>query len=726
MWSLRTKILLPIAALTVAVSLVSAFFYASAFSRSLEKEIIARGTALCYALSKAAEDGIVQENLDLIKKAAAITSAPDVTCVQVYTALWDPIDAYPFHRLKDIPPPEVVRHFKETTSPFYMKINGAYDFYSPVFFSWLDESEPSTIGFVRVSLSSVSLPSELREATVAGIVTSMGISLVFLTAVWIVVGSFIERVGRLQRDIALLKEGTLPESPAKHSRDELGAVVDEFYRMGTAIKEKERRLLESETRVRTLFERVEHALFRTDDKGNIIECNSRFRALFGEVKELCDIMVEGEGCPLRTMSGQSLQTEAKAVGRGGEELAIVLSLYKEVDESGAVMGSDGFIIDVTGQRRLEETLSHAQKMEAIGTLAGGIAHDFNNMLQAVIGNTSLMKMRLKDADPLLKPVNAIEIAANRAANLTRQLLGFARGGKYITKPISLNAAVEDVIQIISRTIDRAVEVRSVLTEGLWLVEADKSQIEHVLVNLCINARDAMPEGGVLQIETHNFTGSPPLPDAPASRYVTVRVIDTGTGIDRRVQQRIFEPFFTTKEEGKGTGMGLAMAYGVIKNHGGFITVDSEVGKGTAFTLYLPASDKTEAADETKGEEPPPGKGTVLIVDDEDIVRDFGVAALSECGYTVIEASDGQEAVELYRQRKDEIDVVILDLIMPKMGGKETFERLKEINPGVRVLISSGYSVSDAAREVLEGGAAGFIQKPFDVRQLAVKVKGAHS
>ncbi len=378
------------------------------------------------------------------------------------------------------------------------------------------------------------------------------------------------------------------------------------------------------------------------------------------------------------------------------------------------------------EARIREELFQTQKMEAIGTLAGGIAHDFNNMLQGILGYASLLKMKIKEDDPIYKPLEVIERSAERAADLTKQLLGFARKGKYFEEPLELNDIIYNVLQIISRTFDRSIEIKIDLDNKLWTVEGDKGQIEHVVLNLCINARDAMPAGGILRIETFNKEikeGDDSYSTIIPGKYVLIKVVDTGMGMDEETMKHIFEPFFTTKGIGRGTGMGLAMVYGVVKNHDGFITIESEIARGSTFTICLPAVEKKPEREEKKGKEIPYGRGRVLVVDDEEFIRGLSREALEGLGYDVLEASDGKEAIEIYKAEKGKIDLVILDLIMPKMGGKETFEMLKEIDPDVKVLISSGYGIDPQAREMLDSRAKGFIQKPYNIAEIAEVIKG---
>jgi signal transduction histidine kinase/ActR/RegA family two-component response regulator len=375
--------------------------------------------------------------------------------------------------------------------------------------------------------------------------------------------------------------------------------------------------------------------------------------------------------------------------------------------------------------QLKEQLFQAQKLEAIGTLAGGIAHDFNNMLQGILGYAAYLKMKVPADDPMYEPLSVIEHSAERAADLTKKLLGFARKGKYIIEPLNMNTVVENVITITARTFDRKIKTETALNPGLWTIEGDKRQLEHVILNLCLNSRDAMPEGGILSIETFNTEitkETKPYRHMKEGKYAVIKVIDTGTGMDEETLKRIFEPFFTTKEVGKGTGMGLPMAYGVVKNHNGFIEVDSAPGKGSAFTIYLPAIGEKAEREIEIAKPLHKGKGGILVIDDEEITRNVARDILHELGYDVLLASGGKEGIKIYADKKDVIDLVILDMIMPEMGGKETFKKLKEINPDVKILISSGYGQDSLPEQVMDDGEAGFIQKPYNINEIAAIIK----
>jgi len=376
------------------------------------------------------------------------------------------------------------------------------------------------------------------------------------------------------------------------------------------------------------------------------------------------------------------------------------------------------------KKKLETQFQQAQKMEALGTLAGGIAHDFNNLLMGIQGNTALILYDTDSSHFQYEKLKSIEELVQNGAQLTRQLLGFSRRGKYQVKPIDINELIRKSSDMFSRT-KKEITIHTKYQEGIWPVEVDRGQIEQVLLNLFVNAWQAMPGKGELYLETENVTLTEtyikPYQVKPG-KYVKISVTDTGVGIDKKTQQRIFDPFFTTKEMGRGTGLGLASAYGIVKNHSGIINVYSEKGKGTTFTIYLPISEKKVRQEKALPEEILEGSETILLVDDEDFIITVGSQILKKLGYEALTASSGRAAIDVYKANKDKIEMVILDMIMPEMGGGDTYDRIKEINPAVKVLLSSGYSIDGQAKDILDRGCHGFIQKPFNIKGFSQKIR----
>jgi two-component system cell cycle sensor histidine kinase/response regulator CckA len=407
------------------------------------------------------------------------------------------------------------------------------------------------------------------------------------------------------------------------------------------------------------------------------------------------------------------------------------SLFESEATISPVINAAGEIInyvsvqrDATREVQLEKQLRQAQKMEAIGTLAGGIAHDFNNLLLGIQGNISLSLLGLGSESPLYSNLKKIEQYVQNGVELTRQLLGFARGGKYEVRLTDINRLLKDQNLLFSRA-NKAVVFKDDFDANLWNVEADQDQIEQVFLNIYMNAMQAMPEGGTLTVQTENLIIDQERLTpyrVKAGDYIKITVADTGIGMDKKTQGRIFDPFFTTREMGRGKGLGLASVYGIIKNHEGFINVDSQKDRGARFEIYLPASRKTAPAQQVPVAAISHGHETVLLVDDEEMIVDVGERMLEKLGYKTLTAMNGAEAIEIYKRRRKEIKLVILDMVMPKISGGETFDRLKKINPAIKVILCSGYSINGQATEIMKRGCTAFIQKPFNLRTLSQNIK----
>jgi len=428
--------------------------------------------------------------------------------------------------------------------------------------------------------------------------------------------------------------------------------------------------------------------------------------------------------------GYSIEREYRII-RKDNQIRWVHEFTKNIcGENGKPEFVQGTIYDITQSKQAEEQkmkleaqLQQAQKMEAIGTLAGGIAHDFNNLLMSILGYNSLMKLKTDTSHPHYKHLAGIEESVESATELTRQLLGFARGGKYEVKPTHLNDLIKDQNRMFSRT-KKEITIHSKYEDKLWTAEVDRGQMGQVLMNIYVNAWQAMPDGGELHIQTENVTIDKDFYstfEVTPGRYVKISITDTGIGIDEKTKKQIFVPFFTTKEKERGTGMGLSSAYGIIKNHGGFITVFSEPGEGSTFNIFLPASRKKVKRHQKPAERLKRGSGTILMIDDEQVMLDVGKEMLKELGYDALTAKGGNEGLEIYGKNQEKIDMIILDMIMPGTTGSDAYDSLKEINHDIKVLLSSGYSMDGKANDILERGCNGFIQKPFNMEQLSQKI-----
>ncbi len=398
------------------------------------------------------------------------------------------------------------------------------------------------------------------------------------------------------------------------------------------------------------------------------------------------------------------------------------------DSSGVIVNFVSVNRDVTQEVALEAQLRQAQKMEAVGTLAGGIAHDFNNLLQVIQGYTEVLIHGANQSQSSYESLQKIHRSAKRGAELTRQLLTFSRKVQSERRPLDLNHEVEEMKNLLERTIPKMIEIELHLSEIPAVVNADPVQVEQALMNLVVNAMDAMPEGGRIIVETENIALNEEFCKthlgAKPGEYIMLSISDTGHGMDKETLEHVFEPFYTTKEVGKGTGLGLAMVYGIVKNHEGYILCYSEPDMGTTFKIYLPTMDQDGGKKKAKEREDriTGGMETILLVDDEEYIRELGVELFSDAGYTVLTATDGESALRLYQRELERIDLIILDLVIPGMGGKKCYEEILKINPQAKILVVSGYSASGPGKEALEAGARGFVGKPFDVGDMLKTVR----
>ena len=514
---------------------------------------------------------------------------------------------------------------------------------------------------------------------------------------------------------------------------ELTLDVSAHYRTEEALRESERRLT-------AILEASPDPVVVYDKQGRATYTNPAFTEVFGwqsqevlgrQIPFVPPDQVEPTMARIRDLfqHGGTVTLETRRLTKDGRLLDVLISAASVKDQDGRVTGMVVNLTDLTEVKRLEAQLRHSQKMEAIGTLAGGVAHDFNNILHIIMGYVQqiLARDRLgeEDRDSLVQ----IERAAERASALVNRLLTFSRKVEPELGPLDLNQAVEQAVLILEHTLPRMIAIETHLDPDLPLVNGDPAQIEQVLLNLAANAADAMPDGGNLLIETAVLTADRTFcrqhPEVKPGRYARLSVTDTGHGMDEETLKKVFEPFFTTKQPGRGTGLGLATAYGIVRSHGGLITCYSELGIGTTFRVYLPVLDAAEAARAAAAEtspELPTGRETILVVDDEEAIVELGRRSLEGLGYRVLTAGSGEEALELYRRRGGEIDLVLLDLGMPGLGGPRCLKALKTLDPRVRVIIASGYSANGAVREFLRDGGVAYLGKPFRLKDLAHKVR----
>jgi two-component system, cell cycle sensor histidine kinase and response regulator CckA len=501
----------------------------------------------------------------------------------------------------------------------------------------------------------------------------------------------------------------------------------------------------AELRFARLFHSAPIAIATVDAEGNVSATNAAFMRLFGEAadegrKIRLESLVEPESHPaLRraleaALAGQAL-IEPVDIAFAGDRARSGRIYLSPIELTGTDPESAiAYAIDTTEQRALEMQIAQGQKMQAVGQLAGGIAHDFNNMLTAIIGFSDFLLMNHRPTDPAFQDIMNIKQNANRAAGLVRQLLAFSRQQTLRPQVLQLGDVLSELSILLGRLLGENVELLLDQAGDLWTVKADLHQFEQVIINLAVNARDAMADGGKLTIRTANVGEAESRalghPELVPGDYVLIEVSDTGCGMTPEVKQKIFEPFFSTKEIGRGTGLGLSTVYGIVKQTGGYIFADSEAGNGTIMRVLLPRYMETAEAEpapvERRVEKPKDltGRGTVLLVEDEDAVRSFAARALGQRGYNVLQATTGTEALEIFKQHRGEVDLVVSDVVMPEMDGPTLFEHLRRERPDLKVIFISGYAEDAFRQHLAENEDFMFLQKPFDLKALAAAVKAA--
>lgn len=507
----------------------------------------------------------------------------------------------------------------------------------------------------------------------------------------------------------------------------------------TERKRSEEKLRQSEQRFRSLFEDDLTADFVSTPEGKILACNQAFIRLFGfgsiEDALQCNV-VELYPSPEKQRELLRLLRDKKRLEyheielrrHDGTPAYVVENLVGTFDGQGELVEIRGYIFDETKRRELEQQLIQAQKMESLGALAGGIAHDFNNILGIMLGHLSLLEMYREAKDKTSESIEILKKTVHRGTMLVRQLLTFARKSEVSYRGISVNLIIQELMKILQATFPKTIAFTVELDDNMPLILGDSNQLYQALLNIAVNARDAMPQGGTLtvsakamsrdEVQAHHL-------DAQSEKYVSVSLRDSGTGMNEATKRRIFEPFFTTKEIGKGTGLGLAVVYGVVRSHNGHVEVESAPGKGSAFTLYFPAAVQTMETipiEESEIGEVPGGEETILVVEDEEMLRNSVNALLESKGYRVLEAADGESAIQEYRKHKDEIALVLSDVGLPRRSGWKVLQKMREINPTVKAIIASGYIDPTVKSEMLKAGARDFVQKPYVPSEVLKKIR----
>lgn len=623
------------------------------------------------------------------------------------------------------------------------------------------ELEP--VGELRIKIDTYRIGANFINRTgvtiIGGIIRDFAIAFLLTMLFYYFITRPLQRIVRELSSVNPLEPDKLMiKVPDRHDKDEMGLLVRSinnlligFGRSLDMRKRAEFEILDRETRIRTIMENVPDGIITVNQFGVIETFNPAALTIFNaQPHELEGMMLSNLfiGSYRHIIDNQlasiSEQTEhnyfkpelieAQAAAGNTQIINVELRFSSiKLDERLLIIC---VINDVTDRvkaqleiRKMEEQLLQSQKMEAVGTLASGIAHDFNNLLQAISGYTQLI---LEDRQPDSRKqshLSQIIKSVDRAGALVKRLLTFSRKVKPELKPIDLNKEVEQATTILERTIPKMIHIEKNFKKNLWGVLSDANQLEQVILNLGANARDAMPEGGVLTFQTENLTvennSGPAIPGLQAGNYVKLSISDTGEGIDQEILDHIFEPFFTTKEIGEGTGLGLSTVYGIVSSHGGVILCDSKPGEGATFTIYLPALEKSAQIYDKKKTKPETsirGKETILLVDDEYAIIEVSMEFMKRMGYSVFTAKSGEEALELFKMQADSIDLIVLDLDMPGMGGLKCLEEMLSINPEANIMIASGYHGEDRSQSVISLGAKGFIGKPYSLFEFAAAIR----
>lgn len=589
----------------------------------------------------------------------------------------------------------------------------------------------------------VGIPIEVAFAETNRIMT-LNLTLIGLMALFVVVVIWrsgdrliIRPVNALVEVTRRLSEGDFSlRSGIPYTRGELGELARSFDGMAEALQMKQAEI----SKLSYAIEQSPVSIVITDVKGNIEYVNPMFVKTTGYTFEEVmgknpRILKSGTTRPeeyrrlWKTIaSGEAWRGIFHNVKKNGELFYESAVISPVTNRERVITHFIGIKEDITEQRKLQEQLRHAQKMEGIGTLAGGIAHDFNNMLNVIIGFGELMRMKMKEGDPNIPYLKEILAAGERATHLTRALLTLSRKQIISTKPVDINEIINEFKKMLIRIIGEDIEFRSLLTDKYLTVMADAGQIEQVLMNFATNAKDAMPEGGILSMETslieldNDFVRAHGY-GAPGT-YCLIVVTDTGSGMDEKTRERIFEPYFTTKEMGRGTGLGLSIVYGIIKQHNGYINCYSELGKGTTFRIYLPLITH-EVVEEIESKVMMPSMGgseTILLAEDDASVRKLMIETLGGSGYQIIEAVDGEDAINKYVENKDPIQLLVLDVIMPKKSGKEAYDEIKKMKSDIKTLFVSGYTDDMIHRKKILGEDIVLVSKPILPNELLRKVR----
>ncbi len=771
--NLGTKLILLTSSLVLITALVIGLYVIKNEENHSYELLLDHGRSLSVMIAENSKHGIYREDVKSLRRIIAMLSTdPSIAYIFILNSeervlLYKTAQDFPIH-IPAMPHSHDFEHGRRILHlSFYNKEDRKHYFniMAPVvtgepgkaaFVSQAGKDKSRVIGYIHIGISQEGVRKRVRQFIYSILLfTSLIISTGIILTIFIT-RRIIAPINDLNQATREIAEGKLDRQINISTNDEFSDLARAFNhmlvrlqlssgkaarhttelmialdQMGQEIAERvrtEKALKESERKYRAIFEESKDVIFICSPDGKFLDINHAGADLFGypsanalraadPARDLYDDPEEyGILRAMLERQGFVKDHEVKMKRNDGEKLTVLVTAAAVSDEQGSNRAFRGVFHDVTEKRRLEQQLVQSQKMEAIGQLAGGIAHDFNNILTAIMGYANLLLLDSPEGSPLKNHAEHIVSSSERAANMTRSLLAFSRKQVITPKPVNLNNIVVTIEKLIVRLIGEDIELRTRFDAKDLTIMADSGQIEQVLINLCTNARDAMPKGGLVTIAISSVAAAEqstdPVIEKPGT-YALISVSDTGTGIDGKIKEKIFEPFFTTKETGKGTGLGLSIVYGIIKQHNGYVSMQSEPGKGTIFKLYLPLIEGTgKPVDNRQAPRPRGGTETILVAEDDAEVRNLIRVVLTGSGYQVVEAVDGQDALAVLSREKKKIDLLLLDVVMPKKNGKDVYETVCASDPGVKAIFMSGYTADIIDKNGILAQNLNFISKPI--------------